>query len=89
MQFSCFYYDINDFSEDDYIGHKNPFTIFLLISMWMNKYRQKNRGNTIYGIKKIIEKLKTELDRQSMTKENYIFLQDFVRKVLSFRQKMA
>ena len=55
--------------------------------MWMNEYRQKNRGNTIYGIKntkkEIIEKLKTELERRSMTKENFIFLQNFVRKVLS------
>ena len=83
LQFSCSYYDINDYSEDDYIGHKNPFTIFLLISMWINKYREKNRSKTIYGIKKIIEKLKTELERRSMTKENFIFLQNFFRKVLS------
>ena len=79
LQFSCCYYDINDYSEDDYIGHKNPFTIFLLISMWMNKYRQ----NTLHTKKEIIEKLKTELERRSMTAENFIFLQDFVRKVLS------
>ena len=79
MQFSCYYYDINDYSEDDYIGHKNPFTIFLLISMWINKYRQ----NTLHTKKEIIDKLKTELERRSMTKENFIFLQNFIRKVLS------
>ncbi|MCX8472269.1 MAG: hypothetical protein ORN85_01330 [Sediminibacterium sp.] len=83
LQFSCCYYDINRYSEEDYIGSSNPFTIFLLISIWMNKYRQKKIGSK----REIITELKKELTRRSMTEDFYIFLRKFVKKVLSLSKE--
>ncbi len=85
LHFTCCYYDINEHKEEEYIGNENPFTIFLLLSMWINEYRKKQ----LLSKKEIVQKLKTELDRRQMTEKYFEFLHKFVIKLLTLPKEDA